>query len=132
MVILFYSAKILFSLNGNTIFEIFFDPVVPNDSIRPESILGEDVNTVLLVFLDFVHENVWVSRDGLDAALTLADVAQLYLRFISSLDFDSRPIHMRDVAAEDLRLGVHSLQIKSHEGTCEDVAVLNHHTVFSL
>jgi hypothetical protein len=67
------------------------------------------VNSILLVFLDLIHENVWVSRDGLNANLALTDLTKLDFGLISSLDLDTRSVNMRNVTPEDLWLRVDPL-----------------------
>ena len=129
MMVLFDSCKILLSLNGDSVLQVFFHPIIPDASIRPESIFGENMNSVFFIFLNFVHENVWVSRDGLDAHLALAYIAQLDLGFVTSLDFDSRAINVSDIASQDLRLGIHTLEVKSDERAGKKVTILYHHTI---
>ena len=61
MMILFDSTEILLSLNGDSILQVLLHPVVSDDSIGPESIFRENMNSVFFIFLYFVHKNVWVS-----------------------------------------------------------------------
>ena len=56
------------------------------------------MNSIFFVFSDFVHENIRVCGNCLDADEALAYVAELDLRFVSSLDLDARALHMSDVA----------------------------------
>ena len=104
MVILLDPTEILFALNSNSILQVFLNPVISDDCVRPQSIFSKNMNSIFFVFLYFVHENIWVGRNRLDAHLALADFAELDLRFVSSLDFDSWTVHVSNVATEDLRL----------------------------
>ena len=109
MMILLDSTEILFSLNGDSVLQIFLYPIISDDSVGPESVFRENMNSVFFIFLNFVHENIWVGWDGLDAHLALADLAKLDLGFVASLDFDSRTIHVSNIASENLGLGIHTL-----------------------
>ena len=60
MMILLNSTEILFSLNGDSVLQIFLYPIISDDCVGPESIFSENMNSVFFIFLNFVHENIWV------------------------------------------------------------------------
>ena len=131
MVILFDSSVVFFTFNSDTIFQVLFNPVVPYDSIWPQPILGDNMDSIFLVFPDHIHENIGVATDRVNTSGALSDFAKLNLSMRSSLDFNSRALNMRNIASKDLRLGVHSLDIDSNKGAWENMRVLNHNSVVS-
>jgi hypothetical protein len=56
----------------------------------------------------------------------------LDLGFIASLDLDSRTIYVSNVASENLRLRIYTLEVKSDQRAGKKITVLNHHTIVSL
>lgn len=114
VVVLLNSAEVLFSLDSDSILEVLFNPVVPNDCIRAQAILCKDMDSIFLILLDFVHENVRIGRDSLDSHLALADLTELDLRLVTPLNLDSRTIYVSDVAPQDLWLSIHTLEVQAY------------------
>lgn len=78
---------------------------------------------------DLVHYYVWVGTYSLDTYSALNELTQLYLGTAASLDFDTGTIDVVEQAAQNLGLGVNTLEVNTTQLVVEDLTVLNSHTV---
>lgn len=131
VVILLDAGVVFLALDVDAGLEVLLNPVVADYCIRPQVILGRDVDTVLVILPDLVHHDVWVCRERHNADFALGDVAELDLAPGASLDFDARALDISDHAAKHLSLAVHALQINAYQAARADLAVLNNAAVFS-
>ena len=88
---------------------VLFDPVVLHHGVRPQAVFGADMDAVLFVAPDLVHEDDWVGTLRHDSRLTIRYFAQLYFGFVTSLDFDSWAVDVFDDAPQNLWLRIHAL-----------------------
>ena len=87
--VLLNSCVVLFTFNGYSVFEVFLDPVVSDDSIRPQAVFGCDMDSILFVLSDHIHANIWIAAHRVDALSALSDFAGLDVGMRASLDLDS-------------------------------------------
>ena len=111
MVILLYSSIVLLALNWNTIFQILLNPIVSNQSVWSELILGHNKNTLFLVLLDIVHHDAGVCTSCTNTHCAIIDITELDLGLVTSLDLDSWSIYGLNCASQNLGLGVYTLEI---------------------
>lgn len=132
VMIFFDSREIFFTFAANSIFKIFFDIVVSYDSIRSQLILGQNMDSIALVFPNFVEHNKWIRTYRLNTILTFLDFTQLNFRSISSLNSNSWTFNLTNFASDNLRLSTNALQIDSNQLTIENIWVLNDDSVVPL
>ena len=109
VMIFFDSCEIFFTFAANSIFKIFFDIVVSYDSIRSQLILGQNMDSVALVFPNFVEHNKWIGTYCLNTILTFLDFTQLNFGSISSLNTNSWTFNLTNFAPDNLRLSTYAL-----------------------
>ena len=132
VMIFFDSCEIFFTFAVNSIFKIFFDIVVSYDSIRSQLILGQNMDSIALVFPDFVEHNHWIRTYSLDTILAFLDFTKLNLSSISSLNTNSWPFDLTNFASDNLWFSTYALQIDSNQLTIENIWVLNDNSVIPL
>ena len=89
------------------------------------------MNTIFLVFTNFVHHYVWVSTQTLNAKLTVRYLTELDFCLASSLHPDSRAIDVAYLASEDLWFSTYALKVDSNKFAIENIRILNYHAVIS-
>lgn len=87
---------------------------------------------MLAILPNFVHHNIWVCRSGTDTILAFLQHTELNPRLITSLHFNSRPIHLLNGAPKNLRFGIHSLKVEPNQWAIVEIRILDHNTIFSL
>lgn len=129
VVILFNSGVVLLALNGNAIFKILLNPVVPDHGVRSQVVLGQDLNAHVFALPDLIHHDIRVGTYCLNANLALCDLAQLDFGTIPSLNFYARAFYILDGRSEHLRLTIYSLEVDANQRALEYVVILDHHAV---
>ena len=132
VMIFFDSCEIFFTFAVNSVFKIFFDIVVSYDSIRSQLILGQNMDSIALVFPDFVKHNQWIRTNSLDTILAFLNFTKLNLCSISSLNTNSWPFDLTNFASDNLWFSTYALQIDSNQLTIENIWVLNDNSVIPL
>jgi hypothetical protein len=90
------------------------------------------MNSIALILPNFIEHNYRIRTDCLNTILTFLDFAQLNLCFIAPLYSNSRAFNLTDFTPNHLWFSTDSLQINSHQLTCKNIWILNHHSVVSL
>ena len=111
--ILLHASEVLVTFEDDSILHVLLDPVVLDQGVCSQPILRLNMNTKVITLPNLVHYNIGVATDGIDAYFALDELAQLDLGFVASLYFDSRTIHVSNIASENLGLGIHTLKVKS-------------------
>ena len=74
MVILFYSWEVLVSFKDDSILHVFLNPVVFDYGVGSEPIFSKNMYTTGIASPDFVHNNIRVWADGLNADFALDEL----------------------------------------------------------
>jgi len=88
---------------------VLFDPVILYHGVRPQAVFGADMDAILIVAPDLVHEDDRVGTLRHDARFAVRYFAQLYFGFVASLDFDSWAVDVLNYAPQNLWLRVDAL-----------------------
>ena len=115
VVILIHPCEVLITLKYYSILHVLFNPVVLNQSIRSQPILGLNVNAVVVTFPYLVHYNIGIAADGIDAYLALNELTELDLGLVAPLHLNSMSVDVVEETAEDLRFGVDTLEVNTHQ-----------------
>jgi len=99
VVVFLNSSEVLITFKNDSVLHVFLDPVVLYAGVRAQSVLGLDVDSAGVAAPDFVHYDVGVRTDGVDADFTLQELAKLYFGSTSSLHFDSRTVNVVEETA---------------------------------
>jgi len=129
--IFFNSSEIFFTLTTYSVFEIFFNPVIANETISSQIIFGKCMDSITFIFSNFIKAYHWIWTDSLDSVLTLLNFTKLNLGFVSSLYSNSWAFNLTNFTSYNLRLSTYSLQIYTCQLATEYFSVLNHNSVVS-
>lgn len=103
VVILLDARIVLLTLNLNACLQVLLEPIITDNSIRAETVLGGNNNAVLTILTNFVHHYVRISTQRLNTIGTICDVAQLDLGAGSTLNLDAWAVDVVYLTAEHLR-----------------------------
>ena len=90
------------------------------------------MNSVTLVFPDFVKHNDWIRTYRLNTILAFLDFTQLNFCSISSLDTNTWTFNLTYFAPNYLRLSTYTLHIDSNQLAIKNVWILNDDSIIPL